>query len=405
MATLVANSSGEVTGKFTIPAGIRAGAKAVKAVGAAGQAGVATYTGRGVIRTEERRTVTTLTEGTSFRGSDPLAQTFTLPESRHIAGVDLWFTINGTHDVIVQVRDTSNGVPSQTVLAEKRMSPSSLSTTASTQILFDTPVWLESGREFALVVLTDDANASLAVAELGKFDAANQKWITSQPYQVGVLLSSSNASTWTAHQDRDLAFRLLACRFTSTTRSVALGNASVTDASDFLAALNIDIPATGTSAEILATSPGGETYRMAPDRPIALPSRITGNVALSLALSGSDTASPVAYPGMQFIAGDQQDTGTYVTRAFPVGTSSRVSVTFEAKLPGTSSVLVELLQSDGSTWQTIALSTGTSVGDGWVERVHTVTGFTAATSRVRITLSGTAQHRPRVRKLRAVATA
>ena len=404
MATLVANSSGEVTGKFTIPAGIPAGAKAVKAVGAAGQAGVATYTGRGIIRTEERRAVTTLTEGTAFRGSDPLAQTFTLGESRHIAGVDLWFTVKGTHDIIVQVRDTSNGVPSQVVLAEARVAPGPLSITTSTQILFNTPVWLEAGREFALVVLTDDANASLAVAELGKFDAANQKWITSQPYQVGVLLSSSNASTWTAHQDKDLAFRLLACHFTATTRSVDLGTVSVTDTSDFLAALNIDIPATGTSAEILAAAPSGEVYRMAPDNPIALPSRVTGTVALSLSLAGSATASPVAFPGMQLVAGDQQDTGTYVSRAFPVGTSSRVSITFDAKLPGTSSVLVEIQRADLS-WQTIALSSGSDVGDGWVERVHTVTGFTAPTSRVRITLSGSAQHRPRVRKLRAVATA
>ena len=51
-------------------------------------------------------------------------------------------------------------------------------------------------------------------------------------YRIGVLLSSSNASTWTAHQDRDLKFRLLACRFTENTRTVPLGNITVTDSTD-----------------------------------------------------------------------------------------------------------------------------------------------------------------------------
>lgn len=54
------------------------------------------------------------------------------------------------------------------------------------------------------------------MAELGKYDAVHERWVTSQPYQVGVLLSSSNASTWTPHQDRDLTFRLLGARFTAT---------------------------------------------------------------------------------------------------------------------------------------------------------------------------------------------
>ena len=109
------------------------------------------------------------------------------------------------------------------------------------------------------------------------------------------------------------------------------------------------------------------------------------------------------YPGISFIAGDQEASGQYVSRAFPVGTTARVAVTFEALIPGTAGVTVEIQKAD-MTWQTVALTSGTPVGDGWVERSHIVTGFTAPETRVRITLSGTAQHRPRVRKLRAVAT-
>lgn len=411
MATLVAGPDGKLSGKFTIPANIPAGAKMVRAQGMGGKVAIATFTGRGNVITEERRrvttTVTTIVQTLNINGGggDPLAQTFTLSQSRHIAGVDLWFTAKDSNDVIVQIRETMVGLPNQSVLAEKRVKPAEMIITGThTRILFDAPVFLDASREFAIVVMTDSAVAAVAVAELGKFDANMQRWITSQPYQVGVLLSSSNAITWTAHQDRDLTFRLLGCRFTSTTRTIPLGSVNVEDASDLIAALSIDIPATGASAQLRTTSPTGEVLQMVPDVNVALNARMNGTVTLEANLTGTAIASPVLYPGVQFIAGDQQDTGSYISRAFPCGTSSRVSVTFEALTPGASTVLVEIQRTDG-TWQTVALSNGVQVGDGWVERTHTATGFTATQTRVRLTLTGSAQSRPRVRRLRAVATA
>ncbi len=400
MANLSANTAGEISGKFTIPANVPSGAKAVAVLGAGGSYGVATFTGRGTIRTEERRVVTTITE-TRW---DPLAQTFTLNEARHIAAVDLWFTVAGADDVIVQVRETDAGFPGRAVLAEKRVKPSEILVNGNhTRVQFDAPVWLDSGREFALVILTDGADATLAVAELGKFDANAQKWITSQAYQVGVLLSSSNASTWTAHQEKDLAFRLMGAKFTNASKVVSLGNVAVSDASDLLAMLNIEVPATGTKAELVATAPDGTSYRMSPGRAVNLPTRITGNMALSLQLTGGSKASPVVYPGMQFIAGDMQESATYISRAFECGTNARVSITLEALTPGSSDVIVEILAADGS-WQNVPLTAGAEVGDNWIERKYVATGFTATTTAVRLTLTGSAQHRPRVRKLRAVAT-
>lgn len=402
MATLTANAAGEIAGKFTIPANVPAGAKAVAALGAGGAYGVATFTGRGTIRTEERRVVTTITESRWW--VDPLAQTFTLNEARHIAAVDLWFTVAGSHDVIVQLRETDAGFPGRTVLSEKRLHPTDIIANGNhTRVTFDAPVWIDAGREYALVIMTDGADAALSVAELGKFDANAQKWITSQAYQVGVLLSSSNASTWTAHQEKDLAFRLMAAKFTGTSKVVSLGNVAVADASDLLAMLNIEVPATGTKAELVATAPDGTSYRMTPGRAVNLPTRITGNLALSLQLSGASKASPVVYPGMQFVAGDMQESATYVSRTFACGTNARVAITLEALTPGSSDVTVEIMASDGS-WQNVPLADGAEVGDNWIERKYIATGFTATTTAVRLTLAGSAQHRPRVRKLRAVAT-
>lgn len=166
---------------------------------------------------------------------DPLAQTFVLDKATQLAGVDLWFTAKGG-DVRLQIRDVANGVPSRTVLAEAHIPASSIVVSGGghTRVLLPSPLSLAAGTEYAFVVLCDDAETALSVAELGKFDATAQQWVVSQPYQVGVLLSSSNASTWTAHQDRDLTFRLLEASFSGASSQQELGSVSVAGATDLL---------------------------------------------------------------------------------------------------------------------------------------------------------------------------
>ncbi len=75
---LTANNQGKLKGKVKIPANIPAGTKLVQFYGDKGSYGEATYTGKKTITIEERRRVI------AARRIDPLAQTFTLNESRHI---------------------------------------------------------------------------------------------------------------------------------------------------------------------------------------------------------------------------------------------------------------------------------------------------------------------------------
>ncbi len=162
---------------------------------------------------------------------DPLAQTFVLDVATQTAGIDLWFTAKGG-PVVVQIRETSNGVPTSTVVVEQRVPLDAIQLGQFTRVTW-VPAMLQAKREYAVVVLCDDATTALAIAELGKQDPT-QGYVTSQPYQVGVLLSSSNASTWTAHQDRDLTFRLLAAQYTETERVIDLGTADLVDATDLM---------------------------------------------------------------------------------------------------------------------------------------------------------------------------
>lgn len=172
--------------------------------GKGGSRASAVFVGQGQLTVNTLRQVNTITT----IWVDPLAQTFVLDKATQLAGVDLWFTAKGG-DVRLQIRDVANGVPSRTVLAEAHIPASSIVVSGGghTRVLLPSPLSLAAGTEYAFVVLCDDAETALSVAELGKFDATAQQWVVSQPYQVGVLLSSSNASTWTAHQDRDLTFR------------------------------------------------------------------------------------------------------------------------------------------------------------------------------------------------------
>ena len=107
---------------------------------------------------------------------------------------------------------------------------------------FPEPILLEAEEEYAIVVLCNDADAELGIAELGKWDGTAQKWVTQQPYTVGVLLSSSNASSWTIHQDRDLAFRLLAPVYAATTKEITLGTVTLDNATDIALAAEHRIP-------------------------------------------------------------------------------------------------------------------------------------------------------------------
>ncbi|MBD0392218.1 hypothetical protein IC220_07395, partial [Wolbachia endosymbiont of Pentalonia nigronervosa] len=244
---IAADNKGKITGKFTVPKNTPAGIKLVQFFGNQGSYGEATYTGKKTITIEERRRVF------SSKRVDPLAQTFMLDESRHIGGVDLCFTNKGTKRVVVQIRETAVGMPSQTVIAERTIESKDINVNGTATRVTWSPVWCEAEREYAIVLLTDDPNTAVKIAELGKYDAVNSRWVTSQPYQVGVLLSSSNASTWTPHQNLDLTFRLLAAKFTENSTTINLGKITANNTSDLIALANVEKVSFDTNAEFILT--------------------------------------------------------------------------------------------------------------------------------------------------------
>lgn len=400
---LLANGAGVLSGQFTIPAGVPAGAKRVEFVGAGGSRGEAVFVGQGDLQVDTRQQVTRITTTLWWQNTDPLAQTFTINADTQIGGVDLWFVAKGASQVVVQIRETTTGVPNKTVLAEARLQPAAIALAGHTRVQFAAPVQILAGVEHAIVVLCDDADTALAIAELGKWDSAANRWVTSQPYQVGVLLSSSNASTWTPHQDRDMAFRLLAADYTETSRVVALGNVAVADATDLMLLSLADSPSAAARIEYSLGLPDGSSVQVADGQPVRLPVPITGNVTVAAQLLGVARASPVLFPGSQLVSGQVAAAADYVSRAIPAGSNARVRVVFDALIPAGASIAVAAAGVDaGDVYQDVAYQSSTALGDGWMEMTHELASISEAMVRVKLTLGGNSAARPRARNLRVI---
>jgi hypothetical protein len=392
-----ADAGGAVDASFDIPSGVPTGVALVSVVGALGSIGETTYTGTGSITTQVLRTVTTTT--TTRRASvDPLAQTFFLTESRQVSGVELWFAVKGSSQVRVEIREVENGLPTQKVVTSGHVEPAGITEGGPTRVAFP-PVHLQAGTSYALVVLTDTADHELALAELGGWDSATG-WVRAQPYG-GVLLSSANAETWTAHQTMDLWFRLLAARFAPARRRVSLGGVTLDAVTDLLPLAEVDIPAAGTEATIILTRSGdGSEIRIQPNQVLNMAESASGTYVVEAELAGTEKFSPTLFGGMQLLLGKLSATGDYVSRAFTCGAGKRVSVRVEALLPGTSGMRV-YIQTGSGTWTEALLDSFEEVGDGWRRYTHKA-NCSLGETRVKIVLSGSPAERPMARNLRAV---
>jgi len=394
-----ADSNGQINGKFTIPANVPAGKKEVLVLGDQGSRGGAVYVGDGSVTTTTKQNVST----TIVTRYDPVAQTFTLGAPEQIKAVDIFLTDKGTKPIRVQLRETGYGVPSQVVLAEAILQPASLKANDYNRFTFPAPEALAPNVEYAIVVLTTDNVASVALAELGKYDSSTQRWVSAQPFSVGVMLSSSNASTWTAHQDRDLVFRLVGMRYTEATRQINLGSVNVTNASELQVKGSIESALPGADGSYLITLPDGKQYNAGPGQVISLASKITGAVNVKAVLNAVTSHSGVLQPGSYLGAGSLAASGTYITTVMQADvTGTNIHLMFDAIIPSGASVAPAYKGMDaGDNWINLTQDVApVPLGDNLYEYSFRASNVTEAQLRFMLTLTGTPAARPRIRNLR-----
>lgn len=444
--TVQANSNGIVNCKFKIPAGIPAGKKRITVVGSGGSFGETFFEGKGELWQENRHTTTTVTTYTNYNTTnyyqnnvgvgywgwygwgwyyypytwyynpyyynwywgwyscgwyDPLAQTFRLPETKMISGVELFVREKGDTDITVQIRKTQNGFPTDNMLSTVLKRPQDITVGQWNTWEFPEPILLNGEEEYCFVVLCNDDTAELAIAEMGKWDNAAGRWVTAQPYTVGVLLSSSNASSWTVHQDRDLAFRLLSPTYATTTREITLGTVALNDATDIALAAENLIPSTKSRVTYTATLPDGKSMAINPLTGSQLAAPVTGNVTIRAHLQGTTNETPIVAPGAQLVHGKVKNAATYVSRAIEAGVNSKAVLIIDAKIPTGATVVAQWKGVDADdVWQSFPAPSSRPLDVEWSELTYTATGVNEDMIQVKLTLTGNTQARPIVSNLR-----
>lgn len=224
---------------------------------ASNSSGETTFTSTGILNTRQKtinavrnaqivrslvsqnRTVTNTWQqsSTSSVYIDPLAQTFLVESDGgcFLSKVDIFFASKDKAlPVTLQIRTVENGYPTATVLAfaDVTLNPDmvNLSSTKVTYVdergktitepsydtpttfEFESPVFVEDGQEYAIVLLSNSAKYRVWIAEVGGIVPNRNIVISKQPYN-GVLFKSQNASTWTANQNQDLKFTIYRANF------------------------------------------------------------------------------------------------------------------------------------------------------------------------------------------------
>jgi hypothetical protein len=220
------------------------------------------------------------------------------------------------------------------------------------------------------------------------------------------MLSSSNASTWTAHQDKDLTFRILRARYLESDTVIPLGSAGIEEASDLVVVLSPSLrPAAAARVSYRLTLLDGNVLTVDSGQRVQLAKRTSGTVSVAALLSGTPTVAPIVWPGTQLVNGAMALTGDYVTRAVIAGQNSSVKIVYDALIPAGASVTPLIAGIDpGDAWDAPELVRTQPLDEGFIEFTYALDDVDEDMIRAQLMLTGTPAARPRVRNLRVIVT-
>lgn len=172
----------------------------------------------------------------------PIAQTFIINEpdggveAVFIKRLDLYFqSRSGVFGVEVQIRETQNGFPTQTMVPYGKtfLTPSYISVSddasAETAFYFNTPVLIKTNVQYAIVVAPVGGNPdyNLWIGQLGGYDVASGAPII-KGNETGNLFVSSNDLNFTPIQNESMKYNLHIAQFTAS-GAIAVFNNTDTD--------------------------------------------------------------------------------------------------------------------------------------------------------------------------------
>ena len=230
-----------------------------------------TYSGSGIVLTQETSRVSVrnppkpATKPTEVNVEvkaphrDPLAQSFTVDgKGIFLTSFDLYFaTKDPGAKIYVELRTVELGTPTSFLVqdyTQVALNPENININEAnpfepvpTRVRFPSPVYLEGGKEYAIVILSPASDGyEMWTATMGKKTVRTQNLpdvqnvVVTKQYIGGSLFKSQNGTIWTPSQYQDLTFKLYKAKF------VPSGTATF---------YNSDITPNGTNVSKLVENP------------------------------------------------------------------------------------------------------------------------------------------------------
>jgi hypothetical protein len=193
-----------------------------------------------------------------------------------------------------------------------------------------------------------------------------------------------------------VTFRLIAAKFTNPgfTKTVPLGSFNLVDASDLQVRAVVELPSAECSVVFEIVRANSEVWRVLPFQVLQLTEFITETVQLRAVLTGTEKLSPTLFAPVWFVAGKIATSGSYVSRAFNLGSVVKLTSYMKAFLPAGSTLTAQYDVADDN-WQALpTVATEVLALPGWVERKMEATGINAIQGRLKFTFTGGPAARP-----------
>lgn len=402
--TIRSDSKGEIKGKFTVPVNIPCGTVSVKLKSGTFE-GVTSYRAEGRKQVVEDTVITTKTVTTPV---DPLAQSFSIPEDRFVTSLGLYFKEKDPlKAVVLQVRNTVNGYPGTVVYAEEIIKSDSINVSddarAVTKVKLTNPVYCKANEVYSVCILSDSDKYKMWVATLGQRDVTTQEFVLSQAYTTGVLFSSSNGTTWTAHQTSDLKLDVYSTKFNGDGQIVFDDVTPVTLSRILLATQSVDYKNNGLTWYYKVGDGQWLPIESYVERDLGI---IANKISLKLNIKSSSISSPIILSEVISIVGFIDKTsGTYISRTVEMTEFfNKLRVMFEVALPSSTSIKVFYKTEDVSdTWVELTSPTIVKVDEEFSRYSYDKTITQAKKYKVKIEMTtSNPLSKPRVRKLMSI---
>ncbi|MBL4876727.1 MAG: hypothetical protein JKY10_09580 [Cohaesibacteraceae bacterium] len=263
------------------------------------------------------------------------------------------------------------------------------------------PVRLTEFTQYAFVCLTTDAPEqadddihSLDIAELGKFDQINGP-VRQQPNNEMVGITSSNNTAFVFHHDWDLWVKIYEAEYSQTEKEITLGTVDVTDATDLCVFAGVQDEGNSTGVDFICELTAGDNIELLPNQPAALTQSLTDTLTIKAVLKGALNETAILFPHYTFVSAKLEPNANYQSRAFKCGDNRIIRATTIERATGTATITIKAKDSAG-VFQTCVETASVSIGDGWFEKTREISGVTAPTTAIEITLTGTAKDRPMI---------